>query len=137
MLADLYGIPANRLQNKTNLLSVLRQALLHEGFHILRRSSFKFPGKHAGVTGVFLLSESHAAFHTYPEFEYMSLDIFSCGTADPAAVVHRVGTTLDVAEMDVSTRTRGRRAVPECGRRKTRRFRCYKRGSAGPLTYRL
>ena len=32
-----------------------------------------------GVTGVVLLSESHITFHTWPEFEYLALDIFTCG----------------------------------------------------------
>ena len=32
-----------------------------------------------GVTGVVLLSESHITFHTWPEFKYLALDIFTCG----------------------------------------------------------
>lgn len=112
LLADLYGITGDRLRNRSNLLSILREALLREGFHILRQSSFTFPGDHAGVTGVFLLGESHAAFHTYPEFGYMSLDIFSCGRADPVPVVHRVCDALGAAEMDLSTHERGGKAFP-------------------------
>lgn len=110
VLADLYGIAEDRLRNRSELLSMFREALLREGFHILRQSSFTFPGDHAGVTGVFLLGESHAAFHTYPEFGYMSLDIFSCGRADPASVVHRVSDALGAAHMDLSTHRRGGRA---------------------------
>lgn len=115
VLADLYGIAADRLQNKPELLSVLREALMQEGFHILRQSSFAYPGEHAGVTGVFLLGESHAAFHTYPEFEYMSLDIFSCGKADPSSVARRVGEVLAATYIDLSTHGRGGRSVREIG----------------------
>ncbi len=32
-----------------------------------------------GLTGVILLSESHITFHTWPEFKYLALDIFTCG----------------------------------------------------------
>jgi len=32
-----------------------------------------------GVTQLFLLSESHASLHTYPEFRSCFLDIFTCG----------------------------------------------------------
>lgn len=32
-----------------------------------------------GLTGILLLSESHIAFHSWPEFNYIALDIFSCG----------------------------------------------------------
>lgn len=32
-----------------------------------------------GITGVMLLAESHIALHTWPEFEYTAVDIFTCG----------------------------------------------------------
>lgn len=35
-----------------------------------------------GVTGFVLLAESHISIHTWPEKEYLALDIFTCG--DPA-----------------------------------------------------
>ena len=36
----------------------------------------QFPG--SGVTGVVLLAESHFAIHTWPEKNYLTLDIFVC-----------------------------------------------------------
>lgn len=35
--------------------------------------------KPQGVTGVVLLQESHIAFHGWPEFNYLAIDIFTCG----------------------------------------------------------
>ena len=32
-----------------------------------------------GITGVVLLAESHIALHTWPEFNYVAIDIFTCG----------------------------------------------------------
>ena len=32
-----------------------------------------------GVTGTVLLAESHLAIHTWPEYRYAAVDIFSCG----------------------------------------------------------
>ncbi|MDD5145577.1 MAG: adenosylmethionine decarboxylase [Candidatus Pacebacteria bacterium] len=32
-----------------------------------------------GLTGVVLLAESHIAIHTWPEFNYVALDIYTCG----------------------------------------------------------
>lgn len=37
-----------------------------------------------GVTGVVVVAESHLAIHTWPEFRYASVDLFTCGTqVDP------------------------------------------------------
>jgi len=32
-----------------------------------------------GITGVVLLAESHLSIHTWPEINYVAIDIFSCG----------------------------------------------------------
>ena len=32
-----------------------------------------------GITGVILLAESHIAIHSWPEFNYLAVDIFTCG----------------------------------------------------------
>ncbi len=32
-----------------------------------------------GLTGVVLLKESHIAIHAWPEFDYVAIDIFTCG----------------------------------------------------------
>ena len=39
----------------------------------------KFPGP-GGVTGLALLSESHLACHTYPEFGAASFNLYRCST---------------------------------------------------------
>ncbi len=32
-----------------------------------------------GITGVLLLAESHIAVHSWPELNYLAIDIFTCG----------------------------------------------------------
>ena len=32
-----------------------------------------------GITGVVLLAESHIAIHSWPEYDYIAIDIFTCG----------------------------------------------------------
>lgn len=32
-----------------------------------------------GITGFILLSESHISIHTWPEWNYVAIDIFACG----------------------------------------------------------
>lgn len=47
------------------------------GATILEKSSYVFPPN--GLTMVFLLSESHASIHTYPEHGACFVDLFTCG----------------------------------------------------------
>ena len=32
-----------------------------------------------GITGVLVIAESHLSIHTWPEHQYVAIDIFSCG----------------------------------------------------------
>ena len=36
-------------------------------------------GEPAGVTGTVVLAESHLAIHTWPEYGYAAVDVFTCG----------------------------------------------------------
>jgi S-adenosylmethionine decarboxylase proenzyme len=41
-----------------------------------------------GVSGVVVIAESHLSVHTWPEYGYAAVDVFTCGTTvDPAAEV--------------------------------------------------
>ena len=76
-------------------MRVLCSALKEAGFHILRKTgSYQFEKGGQGVTGFVLLAESHAAFHSYPEWGYMALDIYSCGRHDPRPIAKIVQAYL-------------------------------------------
>lgn len=52
------------------------------GFRIVFSKFHKFaPGSNAtegGITGVIIVSESHLAFHTWPEKNFVNFDVFFC-----------------------------------------------------------
>jgi spermidine synthase len=48
-----------------------------------------------GVSGVIVIQESHLAIHTWPEFGFAALDIFTCGdTVDPWVAYQELKTSL-------------------------------------------
>jgi S-adenosylmethionine decarboxylase proenzyme len=59
------------------LLKAMDEAVKSSGASILDRTHHIFPPN--GITVVYLLSESHASIHTYPEFGACFVDLFTCG----------------------------------------------------------
>lgn len=94
LIGDFTGIESELLKNEEFLYSNFKLLLAGSDFNILDSGSFKFSSGGEGVTGFFLLSESHLAYHTYPEYFYLSIDIFSCGSSDPVKFFESVKTFL-------------------------------------------
>lgn len=44
-------------------------------------------GENQGVTGVVLLAESHISIHTWPEINFIAIDIFMCGDCNPSLAI--------------------------------------------------
>jgi S-adenosylmethionine decarboxylase len=44
-------------------------------------------GKGMGVTGLALLAESHMSIHTWPEKKLALIDMFTCGSCQPEAII--------------------------------------------------
>lgn len=65
------------IENKRELRVLLTKAARKGKNTPLKFALHKFSPQ--GITGVVLLAESHIALHTWPEFEYTSVDIFTCG----------------------------------------------------------
>ncbi|MDR7418776.1 MAG: adenosylmethionine decarboxylase [Armatimonadota bacterium] len=61
-----------------------------------------------GVSGVVVISESHLSVHTWPEYGYVALDIFTCGnTAKPEAAVQYAIKEFGASSMHITEVTRG------------------------------
>jgi len=67
------------LDDLTALKRDMTAAIRAVGASILGEAESRFSPH--GVSIVFLLSESHASIHTYPEHRACFLDIFTCGRA--------------------------------------------------------
>ena len=64
-------------------LEFIKQAMIgaadEAGATIVGESFHKFDPK--GVTGIIAIAESHLCIHTWPEYGYAAVDIFTCGTS--------------------------------------------------------
>jgi S-adenosylmethionine decarboxylase len=61
-----------------------------------------------GVTAIVVIAESHFAVHTWPEYGFAAVDLFTCGeTVDPWAAFEHLGAALKAASHSVVEMRRG------------------------------
>jgi S-adenosylmethionine decarboxylase proenzyme len=76
--ADLTGCTGLAALSRDDITGAFRAALCQAGATVVDGMAHDFPG--AGLTCVFILSESHAVLHTWPETGTVNVDLFSCST---------------------------------------------------------
>jgi len=87
LLIDMYGVAGEILSNRALLLSTLNKVIAIAGLHSVAEPTIvQFNTRGHGMTGFVPLAESHIAFHTYPEFGYIAIDVFTCGPTEIGAV---------------------------------------------------
>lgn len=77
ILLELEKCDPDTLDNLDKIKQCLTNAASKAGANIIGETFHKFSP--VGVTGVVSIAESHISIHTWPEYEYASVDIFSCG----------------------------------------------------------
>ena len=82
-----------------------------DGFSILNFIDHKFD-EGGGVTGLFLLAESHCSYHTYPESAYIAIDVFTCGR-EPSEIVPKLIDALDCQRHVIRYQRRGTCSIPD------------------------
>ena len=104
MVADFWN--GKIIKDKKELEKLLQGAAKVANSNPLKLSIYKF--KPQGITGVILLAESHIAVHTWPEIEYIAIDIFTCGkAAQPKKALKFFEDYLKPKKLDVKEIKRG------------------------------
>ena len=77
LLLDMANCNKNILDNLKLIRETMKFAAQQSGAQIMGETFHKFTP--VGVTGIISIAESHVSIHTWPEFNYAAVDIFSCG----------------------------------------------------------
>lgn len=78
LLLELKDCSKEALNDPEFLRSVLVMAAEDCGATVLGVSVHPFEPQ--GVSGVVIIAESHLSIHTWPEYSYAAVDIFTCGS---------------------------------------------------------
>jgi len=78
LLVELYDCDKEALNDLGLLRDVMVKAAIDCGAVVLGESFHRFSPQ--GVSGVVIIAESHLSIHTWPEYGYAAVDIFTCGT---------------------------------------------------------
>lgn len=82
LLLELKSCNQEVLDDVDFLKDCLNEAAIQSGATVVGESFYHFSP--CGVSGVVNISESHIAIHTWPEFQYAAVDVFTCGcSVDP------------------------------------------------------
>lgn len=84
VFANLYGVDSKLLWDEEKLVEIVKNASKEGGMTLVEIKSWKFTGYHGGVSVLALVVESHIAIHTWPDYGYATVDVYTCGAhSDP------------------------------------------------------
>ncbi|HNW46052.1 MAG TPA: adenosylmethionine decarboxylase [Thermotogota bacterium] len=77
LIAEFYDCDAETLNDVHKVEERMKSAALVAGACIVDSSFHQFSPY--GISGVVVISESHLSIHTWPEYGYAAVDVFTCG----------------------------------------------------------
>ncbi|UXD21905.1 hypothetical protein IPA_09410 [Ignicoccus pacificus DSM 13166] len=92
---NLHGIDPAKLWDEKALREMIIKAAEEANMKLVEVKSWKFEGYHGGVSVIALVIESHITIHTWPDYEYATVDVYTCGDeGDPWKAFYYIVKTL-------------------------------------------
>lgn len=100
-LIEASGCDAEALRDVGRLRAVFARAIGELGLRVVGEPQWhKFPGE-GGVTGLAMLTESHLACHTYPEFGVATFNLYCCRERPEWPWAERLRELIGAGEVSV------------------------------------
>ncbi|MDY6909707.1 MAG: adenosylmethionine decarboxylase [Thermodesulfobacteriota bacterium] len=111
LIVELYHCDADRINQVEEVERILVEAVNISKATIVQPVFHQFSPH--GVSGVVVIAESHFSIHTWPEFGYCALDIFTCGDQiDSDASLRYIKKELRAESLFVTEIRRGMLDIP-------------------------
>ncbi len=112
VLAEIYGCSEKLLNEVTFLENAMVDSAQKANATVLNSTFHHFAP--IGVSGVVVIQESHLAIHTWPEYGFASVDIFTCGeTVNPWEALEYLKTALKASHISAIEMKRGQTQMLE------------------------
>ena len=77
IIVEFYDCDAEKINHVAGIEKLMMKAAELAGATIINSTFHHFSP--FGVSGVIVIEESHLAIHTWPEYQFASIDLFTCG----------------------------------------------------------
>ena len=105
-LLELFDCPTEKINDERFVRSCLVEAIGLARLSLVEMVSHSFHPH--GLTMVVLLKESHLSFHSWPEYGYVAIDLFTCGlNSEPEAACDYLARVLEASRFDRQKIRRG------------------------------
>ena len=106
LLCEYHGCDRELLNRPESIRTELLAAVSSSGATAIHDFAHNFTPH--GVTAIVVIAESHFAVHTWPEYGFAAVDLFTCGdTVDPWAAFEHLGKALRATLHSVVEMRRG------------------------------
>ncbi len=112
ILVEFYDCEQSKLNDVSYIENSLIQATKASKATIISHNFHKFSPY--GISGVVVIAESHVTIHTWPEYNYAAVDIFTCGdTIDPWIIQEELKEYFESKSVSSMEMKRGLFKVPQ------------------------
>ena len=99
LIVDLYGCDAALLNDAALVQRAAHEAVASLGAEIVEECVHAF--EPIGVSYIAVITTSHFSIHTWPEFGYAAVDVFSCAEEIPAQLTSRLAAQFQAKTQTV------------------------------------
>ena len=111
LMLDAYGCDRLQLEDMDRIYSFLDECPQRiKMTKIMPPYVFKYKGVRPedwGISGFVLIAESHISIHTFPEKNYLSLDIFTCKTFNLSVTIKYLESVFNMESYEQNLVNRG------------------------------
>jgi S-adenosylmethionine decarboxylase len=106
LIVELWDCNSLKLNDIDYISRIMIEAAEVSGATVLNSAFQNFSPQ--GISGMVIISESHLSIHSWPEYSYAAIDLFTCGTkVDPWKALEYLENAFESKEIEITDFFRG------------------------------